>query len=322
MLHHGDCLEVLPTLDAGCVALIYADPPFASGRNYVGTAGAFTDTWLSMDAYLDYMRERLVAMRRVLSPTGSIYLHCDDTACHRLRCVMDDVFGASAFKSQIAWKRANPKGNATRMFGRIVDTILLYARPEAVYNPQYVPLSPASVEAYSHNDHDGKGPYQRISLSAYDGAQMYEWKGWSPPKAGWKYDIETMQALHDDGRIYYPQHRDGTPDHGRTIRLKHYLSSSKGSPVGNLWSDIERAGEGERVDYPTQKPLALLERIVAASSAVGDLVFDPFMGSGTTLVAAKRLGRRFGGCDVSADAITAATARLDGEVDGLPLAAP
>ena len=313
MLHHGDCLDIMPTLEADSVALIYADPPFATGRNYVGTAGAFTDTWLSMDAYLDHMRARLVAMRRVLSPAGSIYLHCDDTACHRLRCLMDDVFGIAAYRNTVIWKRSVANfGKST--FSRIADHILVYASNNATFNPLYRKHTQKYLDAkFRFDDGDGRGKYRLNGLNdTRETGHFYEWRGFPSPPKGYVCSEKTMARLHDDNRLVYPFLPNGDLDTSKRIQQKLYLSDSKGRPVSNVWDDINvlNAVSRERTGYPTQKPLALLERIVAASSNPGDMVFDPFMGSGTTLVAAKRLGRRFAGCDVSADAVKVAEARL------------
>ena len=253
----GDCLEVLPTLEAGSVDLLYADPPFASGRNYVGTKGAFTDTWVSLDAYLDYMRERLEAMRRVLSPTGSIYLHCDQSASHRLRCLLDDVFGADRFRSEIVWRIGWVSGYKTTKKGwvRNHDTIFHYTKTDtSTFNKVLLPYPPN---------------YRR---------------------------------------------RDGAKPTGRGLPLEDTWNCSA---VDVLDSILIKSFSQEKVGYPTQKPLALLERIISASSNPGDLVFDPFMGSGTTLVAAKRLRRRYAGCDVSPDAVAATRDRLEAEPDTL-----
>ena len=302
-VRHADCLSGLACLGAKSAALVYADPPFNSGRDW----GAFDDRFASMGAYVDWMRPRMSEMWRVCG--GSLYLHCDDSACHHLRVLMDEVCGGRAFRSQIAWRRSNPKGNATRTFGRVTDTILLYARPDAVYNPQFAPLSKASLSLYRHDDGDGRGPYQRGPLCAA-GGKRFVWRGYPAPKGGWRMSAERLDALADEGRLHLPD------DKRKGVRLKIYLSESRGAPVGNFWADIERAGNAERRDWPTQKPLALLERIVAASSDPGDLVADPFCGSGTTGVAALKLGRRFAGMDVSADAVALARRRIaDAGVD-------
>ena len=316
MLTQGDCLDVLPTLEAGSVDLIYADPPFNSGRDYAGAAGEFRDTWPSMDTYLEFMRERLEAMARALSPRGSIYLHCDDTAAHRLRCLLDDVFGAQSYSATIIWHRSNSQSSVKHKWGRMADTIFHYARPDATFTPVWKPYSADYISAqFYRDDGDGRGPYSpRYPLRARSGnGHFYEWKGYRVPKEGWSVSIEKMRKLEADNMLWEPTTKNGKPDFASTVYRKKYLSESRGALVGNLWTDIKgmTGPHREFLDYPTQKPLALLERIVTASTNWGDLVFDPFMGSGTTLVAAARHGRRYGGCDVSADALAITRTRLE-----------
>ena len=312
----GDCLDVMRGMEPGSVDLVYLDPPFMSGRDYIGTTGEFKDRWSSMEEYLDFIRDRLVEVNRILHPkTGSVYLHCDDTACHRLRCVMDDVFGVSAFRSHIAWRRSKSKNDAVRAFGRISDIILHYALPDATFNPQFKPLDPEYIKnVYRYDDGDGRGPYSSVSIRSprFCPSLQYKFRGYSCHRNGWTASRATMEKWHEEGRLIYPKRKDGR------IRKKVYLSQSKGIPVGNIWDDIPNvmSGSMEAVGYPTQKPVALLERIISASSNPGDMVFDPFCGGGgTTLVAAARLGRKFSGCDISPDAIAASRKRLDEEAD-------
>ena len=249
-------------------------------------------------------------MARVLSRRGAIYLHCDDTACHHLRLLMDGAFGAAAYRNMITWQRSAGKCDAKRSFGRISDIIFHYARDGAVFNPQFTPLKAEYIaKSYRHDDGDGRGLYRLSDLgNPRPGGYAYQWKGYAPPAKGWSCPMATMERYHSQGRLHYPKKSDGR------VQFKRYLADSNGTPVGNIWSDI---GMTQRPDYPTQKPVALLERIIAASSISGDLVFDPFMGSGTTLVAARRLGRRYAGCDVSPDAVAATRDRLEAEPDTL-----
>ena len=306
MIEQGDCLDVLPGLPDESVDLIYADPPFNSGRDYSGKAGAFSDTFASMADYIDWIRPRLAEMWRVCG--GSLYLHCDDSACHRLRCLLDDVCGESAYRNTVIWIRSGPRGRVSRTFSRVADHLLVYARPKATFNPEYGPHSKKGAKEFRHDDGDGKGAYKWASVAKPDHlGYRYDWNGYPTPRNGYVCPRETMDRWHADGLLVL---REGQP-----IRRKCYLSDSNGAEIGNVWSDIGRllAWSNENVGYPTQKPVALLERIIAASSNPGDLVLDPFCGSGTTLVAAQRLGRRFGGCDISADAVKVAKRRLDTE---------
>ena len=311
----GDCLDVLSATAEGSAQLVYLDPPFNSGRDWSEASGAFTDTWESSDAYLEFMRARLEACARVLAPDGSLYLHVDDAECHRLRVMLDEIFGRAAFRAQIAWKRSDSQNAATRNYGRVLDVILYYARPGAPFERQFTPYAEDYIKAiYRHNDGDGRGPYKRSDVASPvpNPNTRFEWRGWPPPAKGWSMTRETLQRLHDEGRIRYPMYSDGSPDYTKRPQRKQYLSEMKGKPVCNLWDDLTsiRAWNAERSDYPTQKPVALLERIVETSSRPGDLVIDPFCGSGTTLVAARRLGREWAGCDQSADAVQLAKARL------------
>ena len=318
-LMHGDCLDVLPTLEEGSVDLIYADPPFNSGRDWEEGAGAFADTWESMDRYLDYMRGRLEACARVLGRSGAIYLHCDDSACHRLRCVMDDVFGVSAYSATVTWKRSKSQSSTSRKWGRMTDFILHYARPGATFNPVWLPYTEKYIEDHFYRE-DGRGKFSpRYPLAARGSGHHYEWKGYRVPKSGWSVPLAEMERMEAEGLLWEPVGRDGKPDLDSTIYMKKYLADSRGIQVGNLWTDIHRLSgpHAELADYPTQKPTALLERIVGASSAEGDLVLDPFMGSGTTLVVAKRMGRRYMGCDISEDAVNLARRRIEEEEETL-----
>ena len=321
MIEQGDCLEVMAGMEEGSVDLIYADPPFNSGRDWEHEEGAFTDIWESMDEYLSYMRARLESCRRVLARRGSIYLHCDDSASHRLRCVMDDVFGTAAYSATITWKRSKSQSSVSRKWGRMTDVILHYAHRDATFNPVWLPYTDDYIRDHFYRE-DERGKFSpRYPLAARHGASghHYEWKGYRVPKAGWSVPLEEMRRLEADDRLWEPVGADGKPDLQSTIYMKKHLADSRGIQVGNLWTDIHRLSgpHTENADYPTQKPLALLERIVGASSEEGDLVFDPFMGSGTTLVAAKRMGRRYTGCDISADAVAVAKKRLDGEEETL-----
>ena len=304
---HADCLDASRWLAAESMDLVYMDPPFNSGRDYSDKAGSFTDKWDSDEAYLDFIGERLLALKRVMKKTASIWVHCDDSAVFDLKPVMDEVFGRAAFKTCIAWKRSVSHNSVTRGWGRVADHLLHYAPEGATFHTQFTPLDPDHVKrSYRYDDDDGRGAYALSPIhSPKRGGLMEPWRGHTPPRNGWCYSRENMQALDDKGLLVYP------PNSGSNIKRKLYLADSKGKPVGNLWSDIPQASGKEKLGYPTQKPLALLERIISASSNPGDFVLDPFMGSGTTLVAARRLGRHGFGFDVSADAVAVTKERLD-----------
>lgn len=254
-------------------------------------------------AYLAMMAARLVELHRVLKPTGSLYLHCDPTASHYLKLLLDGVFGAENFVNEIVWKRSdshNDAGQGATHFGRIHDVILRYQKTEAaVCNTVYLPLPKSTVDQWYKHIEEGSGRrYNKADVTAPGGANpkkrnpLYEWNGIT---RYWRYSQERMQKLHDEGRLIYSKS-------GMTYQ-KRYLDESKGIPLQDLWDDVAMLrglnGKGERLGYPTQKPLALLERIIAASSNPGDVVLDPFCGCGTAVHAAEKLGRRWLGIDVT-----------------------
>ncbi len=261
----------------------------AALRSLVGTS--------EMGAYLVMMAARLVELHRVLKPTGSLYLHADPTASHYLKIVLDSIFDPRNFRSEITWRRTATHNDAKR-WPDISDVILFYSNgPGFTWNPQYTQQSAEDVaKRYRFVDENGR----RFSLGPMDSPNprpnlMYGWKGYPPPEKGWRYSKETMAELDAAGEIWYP------PDNSKRLRRKLYLDESRGALVGNVWTDIVplQGSSGERLGYPTQKPLILLERIISASSNPGDIVLDPFCGCGTALVAAQKLGRRWIGIDIT-----------------------
>ena len=303
----GDNLEILRGMNAECVDLIYLDPPFNSNKNYSAPIGskaagaAFKDTWTlsdldvawmgliadeqpatahvlrtagithgkGMQSYLTMMAVRLMEMRRVLKPTGGIYLHCDPTASHYLKLLMDAVFGRDAYKNEITWRKyGGYKNTAKRKFTTETDTLLYYTESEEfTFNQVFRPLSEGVVKSeYKHVDEEGR-----------------------------KYAVPR-------GRMY----RQG-------IVKRVYLDEHKGVAVGSLWAEKELTMQGrddQRTGYPTQKPLALLERIIKASSNPGDVVLDPFCGCATACIAADQLGRQWVGIDISPKAVELVNSRL------------
>ncbi len=364
-LWYGDNLDVLRAhIAPESVDLIYLDPPFNSNRSYNVLFGhkhgeeanaqivAFDDTWTwapeteqlylemlsggaparvadalqamhglvgegEVMAYLVMMAARLVELHRVLKPTGSLYLHCDPTASHYLKVLMDAIFGVGNFQNEIVWKRFNFHADARR-FGRVTDRILFYARSsEFTFNRLRVPFS-AEYEAtkFAHVDEDGR----RFGLSDLNPpagrGPVYEFNGVTK---AWRITEEKMRQLHAEGRIYTKS---------KNARLKRYLDELDGQALHELWGDVSpiNSQAAERLGYPTQKPQALLERIIAASSNEGDVVLDPFCGCGTTIAAAQALGRRWIGIDVTYIAIDLVRRRLedtygeklDYELHGIP----
>ena len=338
-LYYGDNLDVLRTHVADAsVDLIYLDPPFNSNASYNilfkaptglgadASIEAFDDTWSwgpaasaammdvtqsgnhalhalmqamhtaigenAMMAYLAMMAVRLVELHRVLKPTGSLYLHCDPTASHYLKLVLDAVFGSGNFRNEITWKRTSAHSDGAR-YGRNTDIIFFYTRSDDyTWHPQFVAYDADYVARFRNRDPDGR-MWMDDNLTAKGlsgGGYTYDYKG---VESLWRMPVETMRRLDDEGRLHFT--RSGG------IRLKRYLDEAKGSPVQALWTDIPAINSQaqERLGYPTQKPRALLERIVAASSDPGDVVLDPFCGCGTAIDAAQKLARHWIGIDVT-----------------------
>lgn len=265
-------------------------------------------------AYLIFMVQRMLHMKSILRPTGSIYLHCDQSASHYIKVMMDGIFGHENFRNEIIWKRQSAHSDAKSKFSVVADTILFYSYgKKAIFFPQYTEHDPAYVEKnYRFDDSDGRGMFRLADMSAPKGGGMaainrttglpngwHVYKGYEPPATGWRYSPKTMARLDAEGRIYFPVHKDGTPDTSKRLSLKRYLEEQKGNIVTNIWADIPPVQNGESLGYPTQKPIALLERIILSSSRVGDIVFDPFCGCGTTIYAAHKTGRSWIGCDIA-----------------------
>jgi site-specific DNA-methyltransferase (adenine-specific) len=272
-----------------------------------------------MMAYLVMMAARLVELHRVLKPTGSLYLHCDPTASHYLKIILDTIFDPRNFRNEIVWKRYgahNDVGQGSRHFGRVHDSILLYVKSDhAVWNQRFTELDPAYVAStYRYQDENGKR-FRITPLTGPGGAEkgnpVFEWNGHT---RAWRVNRDTMQRLHDEGQLYYSK--------TGYVGKKLYLEGSKGTPVQDLWDDVPAltGSNAERLGYPTQKPLALLERIIAASSNPGDLVLDPFAGCGTTVAAAQKLGRRWIGIDITHLSIALLKYRLQAMYPGIQFA--
>ena len=264
----------------------------------------------SMMAYLVMMTPRLVELRRVLKPTGSIYLHCDPTASHYLKLLMDTVFGSTNFQNEIIWKRSDSKGDTgqgAKHFARVNDAILFYTKNDnSIFNAQYGPLDTDYVNRfYRYADPDGRR-YKLDNMLGPGGASkgnpQYEVMG---VIRYWRYSKVRMQRLIDEGRVV--QTNPGT-----VPMYKRYLDESLGTPITTNWSDISfvRGWSKERLGYPTQKPQALLERIIQSSSNEGDVVLDPFCGCGTAVAAAENLKRRWIGIDVTHLAVALMKSRL------------
>lgn len=267
-----------------------------------------------MMAYLVMMAQRLVELRRVLRPSGSLYLHCDQTASHYLKVISDAIFGARNFRNEIIWKRTSTHSDS-RTWSRVADVVLFYTKgktftwniPREAHSAEYV------ASKYRYDDGDGR-TYRLDNMTSPNPRpnMMYEWKGFPFPPKGWRYSIETMTRLDTEGRIWYPKGKDGQFDITKRPQLKRYLDEMAGGVMGTVWTDINplNSQARERIGYPTQKPVALLERIMKASSNEGDVILDPFCGCGTTIAAAERLERKWIGIDVAFHAIKVIEARI------------
>lgn len=265
-----------------------------------------------MLAYLSMMAPRLVELRRVLKVTGSIYLHCDSTASHYLKMLMDAVFGPENFRNDIVWKRKAGRGEtnvAAIRFGVTADSLLFYARSSTTpLRRQYRESNPEYIASkFRYVDENGRRyRLDNITSPSYRPNLVYEYKGHLPPPNGWAVSRERMEIMDAEGRLHIPD------DPKKRIQRKRYLDELKGETVDSLWDDIPpiNSRARERLGYPTQKPEALLERILEASSSEGDVVLDPFCGCGTTIAVAQRLNRRWIGIDITHLAISLMKHRL------------
>jgi DNA modification methylase len=355
LLFYGDNLDVLRRhIKDETVDLIYLDPPFNSNANYnvlfkekdgassVSQIQAFGDTWhwdqaaasayqeiveaggkvsealqafrmlvnqSDMLAYITMMTPRLIELHRVLKSTGSLYLHCDTTASHYLKIVLDAIFGAQFFRNEIVWKRTTAHNDPSK-WGRVHDVILYYKKSDTVtWNNVYLPYEEEYIERFHHLDPDGR-KWADDNLTAKGlsgGGYTYEYKGYT---SLWRVPLDTMKRLDAEGKLYY------TKTGG--IRVKRYLDEMPGLIIQDVITDIFpiNSQAGERLGYPTQKPLALLERIIQASSNSGDIVLDPFCGCGTAIAAAQKLDRRWIGIDITHLAINLIKHRLWDSFEG------
>ena len=365
----GDNLDILRGMNSECVDLIYLDPPFNSNQNYAAPVGskaagaAFKDTWTlsdldvawmgliadeqpavahllrtaglthgkGMQSYLTMMAVRLMEMHRVLKPTGSIYLHCDPTASHYLKLLMDAVFGAGNFSNELTWQRTSAHTDS-RTFGNVSDSILFYGMAPINRDAVRVPLKAEYVRSH-YSSVDERGAYRTDNLTGpglSQGESGQIWHGYDPGSIGrcWSVPLrgsyaqwigeniipgyttlsgvlERLDALDKVDMLIYAST-------SKVPQLKRYLTANPGQIPGDNWYDISpiNSQAKERIGYPTQKPLALLERIIKASSNEGDIVFDPFCGCATACVAADKLGRKWVGIDISPKAVELVNMRL------------
>jgi len=329
-IYWGDNLQVMSHLlktYRGKVDLIYIDPPFDSKADYkkqISLKGKkisndlntfedkqYTDIW-SNDEFLQFNYERLILIRELLSPRGSIFLHCDHNKSHLFRFICEEIFGSNNFVNEIIWRRKQATSFASKQFGIVNDTIFWFSKTsDYVFNPTYSKEDANTKkyikERFIFDDGDGK-KYMKSPLinSLYRPNLKYEFHGVNPPPNGWLYSKERMQNMYDKNALVMPVNNNGR------IYRKIFLDEYKGQLLQNLWLDIPIVNPmaKERVNYPTQKPEQLIQRIITTSSKPGDIIFDCFMGSGTTQAVATKLGRRFIGADINLGAIQTTTDRL------------
>ena len=265
-----------------------------------------------MMSYVVMMAPRLVELHRVLKETGSIYLHCDPSASHYLKVLMDSIFGPTNMISEVIWQRTSGKGDAKRKFGAVHDVLLVYCKDSNsyVFNRQFEIGDDSYKARFKYDDGDGKGPYRAAPLDSPSTRPnlTYAYKGFSPPVKGWRVSLELMEQLDREGRLIFPKKPTGR------IARKHFLSEQGGgNPVGDVWTDISplQGSSIEKLGYPTQKPLALLKRIIEASSNPGDVILDPFCGCGTAVISAQTNDRNWIGIDITYLAVELIRQRIE-----------
>jgi DNA modification methylase len=335
VIYCGDNLDHLRKLPDSCVDLIYIDPPFNSTRNYevfweeASETRYFEDRHESTKAYIDYMRPRCVELARVLKKTGSFYYHCDWHASHYVKVMLDQILGENNFRNEIVWKRADSHNDAKGQLPVLCDSIFFYTvGKKYTFHVQHVPFPEQTLRdwylylefpggttrrmtkdeirtqeippgARRFNTDNLRSPNPRPNLT-------YDYKGYRPHKNGWAVSLEKMKALDAEGLLLFPKNSGGR------IMRKKYLDESAGPILGNVWNDISqlRGADSERLGYPTQKPVRLLDRILKISSKENDVVLDAFCGCGTALAAAHNLGRQWIGIDISPTACRVMAKRL------------
>lgn len=288
----GDCLEAMKGLEEESISMVYLDPPYNTGRNF----GEFDDKFGSMAEYAQgFLAPRIKECHRILKKDGNIIVHVEPKNSHYVRLVLDGVFGQKLFRNEIAWKSGGNAKNKKQL-GRYHDTIIVYSKSKkSIYNPLYLPYDEKYKKRSSakrcektgrwfvttaiHNSQPDVNPRKNL---------RYSWNGHHKQ---WYVLEEKMKHLHNNERLVY--NAKGMP------RIKRYLDEMDGIPIKDLWLDIPQIQGNEKLDYPTQKPVKLLERIIYLYSNEGDSVLDPFGGSGTTARAALNLGRQYMVIDVN-----------------------
>ena len=315
--------------EAGGLKLIYIDPPFDVGADFgmdIEIGGetfhkeanlleqiAYRDTWgRGADSFISMIYERLILMRDLLHKDGSIYVHLEPDVGNLVRVILDEIFGREGLRTEIAWKRTSSHGNVSQNYGEIWESIYFYTRSHDswTWNQQFVPFEQSYIDShFTGKDADGR----RFTTSDMRNPGLrpnlrYEYKGYKPHPNGWAVSLDRMEELDRQGRLYLPN------DKSKRIRLKRYLDETPGQIAQNFWTDISpiNSQADEALGYATQKPEALIERIIKASSNEGDLVADFFVGSGTTAAVAERLGRKWIATDLGKFGIHTTRKRLIG----------
>jgi DNA modification methylase len=334
----GDNLEILRQMPSESVDLIYLDPPFFSNRTYeviwgdTGEVRSFEDRFSGgIDHYISWLKDRVVEMHRILKPTGSIFLHCDWHANAYIRVlILDKIFRSTNFCGEIIWQRTSAHSDAKNKLAVLNDTIWYYTKNgEYAYKPIYIELSDKYKTDFYRNEDEG-GVYMSGDLTVPKiNAKDPEWRGYHPNKVGRSWAVpnllieliagksavkklgtlEKLDLLFENNYIIFSA--NGVP------RVKRYLEHSKGVLLGNIWTDIKNISSqsNEKVGYPTQKPIALLQRIIEMASNEGDTVLDPFVGGGTTVVVADKMNRNWIGIDQSVSAVKVTEMRLNAQQD-------
>ena len=335
-IFRGDNLAIMQAIPDNSVDLIYIDPPFFTQKNYKNIWGdlesvqdyedikkvGFADNndffeqhlhsgAKGLNAYLEWMRFRFKEMHRILKPTGVFWCHIDYHACHYIKVMLDEIFGYKKFVNEIIWQRKTSCTHAQhkpKSFQNNHDTLLVYSKSNKYcFNPVYTEYEQDYIEKFNLIDENGDA-YMSVTLNSpsYRPNLIYTYKGYPSPPKGWMCTKDKMKKLEDENRLIFPKNKNGR------IRKKNYLKDRKGKPLANIWTDIGpvQGQSHESVGWPTQKPVALLERIISVSSNPGDMILDCFAGCGTSMHAAHILKRKWIGVDISPTAIKVNKKRL------------
>ena len=330
--YYGNNIDLLPYLEDDLVQLVYLDPPFNAKRNFyfLGSKKVFNDTWHnnvnsfsegfgdilgfindsispSMCNYINSLIPVIIESKRILKDDGQIWVHCDSTSVHYLKIIMDKIFGINNYRNNIVLKRYAKHNDAKYHFGHYYDNILLYSAGELFkFNRPFEEHSESALKQYRFIDDNGRYSLQQLSNTSYSESSnlKFTWRGYTPPiNKAWMYNENKLEEMYRIGKIIF--NKNGIP------MQKLYLENTKGSLVQDLWDDLGRIKKSEYVAYPTQKRLEVMERILRCATDNNDIVLDPFSGSGTTLLAAEKMGRGWIGMDNSNISLDIFTKRLE-----------